>query len=192
MEGVISLLDEYSEQLVRQIWNKLQKRLGRSISPDARTPHLTWHVAEAYTVEYSTAYPGGYAPEHFLDGLADLTRHHPPIKIRTSGIGLFYHPVPVLYISLTATEEVLAFQRQIYSYAVPLATAPNPYFQPGVWVPHLTLAHHNFSLSDLQPAADELNDMDLTWEIQLNNVAMYCPGAEGQKAICRIEFAHTG
>lgn len=176
MQGIISLLDESADRQVRNIWDLLEERLGCRQAREALAPHVSWHVA------------GEYPNEPLHDGLTRLVTGHAPLQTLAAGLGIFLQPVPVLYLTVTVTEEILAFHQTVHSFAQPLSADGNPYYLPGRWVPHITLAYLDLGPERMGEAIQLLNDYTLDFPIRMDNVGIFCPGKNNENEICRIGF----
>lgn len=176
MQGIISLLDENADRQICSIWDLLEERLGCNLVRQSLVPHLSWHVADDYP--YETLH----------DGLTRLVKRHAPLHTLTAGLGIFLQPTPVLYLTVTATEEILAFHRMIHTFAESLASEPNACYKPDRWVPHITLAYHDLAPERMGEAINLMSEYTLAIPICINNVGIFCSGPEGENEICRVGF----
>lgn len=71
-----------------------------------------------------------------------------PFDLKLDGIGLFPTTEGVLFLAPTPTSALLDAHQRLYSALTHAHIAINPYYTPGSWIPHCTIA------SDLTP--DEL------------------------------------
>jgi hypothetical protein len=61
-----------------------------------------------------------------------------PIGLRIVAAGIF--PEGNLFLAPTVTPALLQEQRRVHDSIEPLAVGPWPYFMPGAWTPHITMA----------------------------------------------------
>lgn len=176
MQGIISLLDENADRQIRHIWDLLEERLGCNQARQSLAPHVSWHVA------------GDYPYDALHDGLTRLVNGHAPLQTLTAGLGIFLQPTPVLFLTVTVTEEILAFHSLIHTFAQPLATDANPCYMPDRWVPHITLAYHDLVPERMGEAIKLLSGYTLEFPVRIDNVGILCPGPDRENEICRIGF----
>ena len=121
-------LDADAERTVRRLWHALDDE-GFDVSRQiVDRPHVTLFVAS----EGSPREIGERLAEHDWSNL-------PPISF--GAIGYFGNPGQVLYLAVTPTATLLELHERIWRLVTPLAPVQSPFYQPGMWTPHCTLAH---------------------------------------------------
>ena len=61
------------------------------------------------------------------------------IEIGVSGLGVFPNEKPVIYASVLASNALLALHRDLYDCLGELGEQARPNYQPGTWMPHITM-----------------------------------------------------
>jgi hypothetical protein len=119
--------DEATGDRVRALWDELEGLGVRTLATRTHrrhVPHVSLVVGEALDVEGALAALGAVPSS--------------PIPLRLGAIGIF--PEGYLYLAVTVSAELLAEQRRVRRAADAFVTGVWPYFEPGAWVPHLTLS----------------------------------------------------
>lgn len=91
-------------------------------------PHLSFQLVE------------GRMSAEALASLKELTRRWPPVEIELSGLGFFYRPRQVLYITVVRSPELDALQEEVSQRLALLGYESHPHYRPETWVPHISLA----------------------------------------------------
>jgi 2'-5' RNA ligase len=87
-------------------------------------PHASLVVAEMLEVE-PTLEAVGAVPAR-------------PIRLSVSSVGVF--PGGVLFLACDPNRELLEEQQRVHKAVISTAIGPWPYFDPGSWTPHITMA----------------------------------------------------
>lgn len=157
MDGVVLPLAEIYEAKVQAIWTELAQAFDLHIQPTLA--HVSLHVAEGY--DAATLYPL----------LAEYSRITAPITMQTNGLGLFTLPEPVLYVAVTCGRGLLNLHDSLWPLVEPISRGSVPYYQPGGWVPHITLAHGPRLRECLPDVLRLLGPRDYTWNIPISQLA---------------------
>jgi 2'-5' RNA ligase len=166
LHGVGSLLDPASTSRVKALWSRIEREFeerGVLVMPH---PHVSFQVAQEYDRR---------ALESALERLAEETS---PIAIRTTGLGTFDGPWPVVFVAVENDPSVREFHRRVWEVCGPLARGAFDYYRPDSWVPHITLAHGDAHTS--VPLSPEkvggiltfLEHEELVWEVSLDNLTL--------------------
>jgi 2'-5' RNA ligase len=154
MYGIVSLLDDAHDARIKGILNEIQDVSTTSI------PHLSYHVAPTY--ELNTLKP-------VLSQLAGKTQS---FRMKTSGLGVFTGPEPVLYITVVATRFLLDFQKSIWGAVDGNTSDSVEHYCPDNWMPHITLAQRSIDHDSLRDRIRFLSERDFSWNIEINNLAV--------------------
>ena len=157
MNGVVSLLDPSATAQIHAIWAELQAAHG--IGEAARRvpwPHVSYHIAPRYD------------PVALESGLQALARETGPLEIRTTGLGIFTGPTPVLYLAVTRSPALSGLHAKAWAACDAAAEDPSPLYAPNVWVPHITLAHLDVTPANLPGLIADLAGRDFAWAITLS------------------------
>ena len=157
MNGVVSLLDPTATAQIHAIWAEM--RAAHSIEAAARQvpwPHLSYHIAPRYD------------PVALESGLQALARETGPLEIRTTGLGIFTGPTPVLYLAVTCSPALSGLHAKAWAACNAAAEDASPLYAPNVWVPHITLAHLDVTPANLPGLIADLGGRDFAWTITLS------------------------
>lgn len=157
MFGVVLPITGVAEIAIRAIWGELSQMFALHLQPEL--PHVSLHVAEAYDA-------AALRPT-----IAQFAHTQPPFTLTTSGLGLFTGPEPVLYVAVTCGRGLLDCHTHFHPLAEPLAQGSVPYYQPGRWVPHITLAHGSRLQTCLPDVIRLLSGRDYNWTVPITQLA---------------------
>lgn len=175
MYGVVSLLDEEYEQRVASLWQELHARFGiGSVLESAPVPHFSYHVAQAYDLEWLTKV------------LAEQAEKTVPFTVRTAGIGFFTGAKMVLYIPVARTPALCRLHEQVYPVIDIHGHGANSYYSPNRWFPHITLSEGDITDKNIGPVTRWLTQQDSAWQIRINNLAVM--GAEEWPYVLQQRF----
>lgn len=90
----------------------------------------------------SLAVYDGLDPEPLMEVLEAFSEDMSAPDVKLSSIGLFPGPAPVLFAAPVVSSELLALHGHFHAAAASAGAACWPYYLPGNWVPHVTLAEH--------------------------------------------------
>ena len=161
MYAIASLFDPESDTAVRQIWDRFEAHCGFTGMNSTPLPHLSWVGADSFLFQ---------PVEEGLRSLsAEVTG---PLKIITSGIGIFTGPNPVVYISVVKSPALFNLHRIIWETARPFAVVVNRHYHPDRWIPHITLAYHPLEPSQFGCAISDVAFQRISLEIELTSLAV--------------------
>ncbi|MGB8511166.1 MAG: 2'-5' RNA ligase family protein [Pyrinomonadaceae bacterium] len=177
MHGVVSLLDDAHYTRVEAIWDELAKRFdvrGIYVTP---FPHFSYQVGEEYDV---------CGVERSLQDLAARTR---PFRIRTAGLGIFTVASPVLYVPIVRSPALSNLHEEIWQAVAPSRpSAVTRYYNPEMWMPHITLAHGDIEQDKVAEIVRLLAARSFHWEMTVNNLSMIYDTGTEQGLRCRFNF----
>lgn len=160
MQAVVSLLDDTHQSMVEFLQSRLEGVLGVVGLFQTPVAHISYQVAEEFD------------PEHLTATLLKVAATTKPFKVHTSGFGLFTRVLPVLYVPVARSPSLQTQHLNLWQSLSPAAHHLSPYYHPDRWLPHITLSDHE-DLPDYLPDITRLlSSVDLTWEIEITNVAM--------------------
>lgn len=157
MDGIVLPLAEAYEAKVQAIWVELVREFDLHLEPTLA--HVSLHVAQ------------GYEAAALRSLLLEFTRISAPITLQTSGLGLFTVPEPVLYVAVTCGRDLLNLHDSFWGLAEPISQGSVPYYQPGTWVPHITLAQGSRLQTCLPEVIRLLGSRDYAWTIPASQIA---------------------
>ncbi len=160
MHSVTSLLDNKHYQLVEDLWAELARKFAVSEFNSASYPHITYQVAGRYNVK---------SIETVLQRFA---ASNASIKIRTSGLGIFTGPNPVLYLRVVRSPELTQFHEALWQEISRTGSDFWDYYHPANWVPHITIGMSEMHKDNLSQIVPFLAERDFNWEITVDNIML--------------------
>jgi 2'-5' RNA ligase len=160
MEGVVTILSEPYYEMVETIWREVDAVSELNSVQATDIPHFSWHVADSY-------------PESKLASiLKETCAEARPFWVRTAGLGIFTAEKCVLYISMVADSTMIQFHKQLWERLDGIGVRASPYYSPGQWVPHITLALDGLEAEELSRAVRKLACRPFIWEMKVDHLAM--------------------
>lgn len=179
MNGVVSLLDDEYNQQVEALWAELAEKFGLRGVYITPFPHFSYQVATHYDTEQL---------KPILQQAASKIH---PFQIKTTGLGIFTGPQPVLYIPVVRSLELSQIHQSLWQAISQAGQGILDYYAPENWMPHITIG-----MADLQP--DLLPDVirllgarDFTWEMTINHFAFIDNTGIQQQLLFRCAFGTT-
>lgn len=157
MDGVVALLDASATAKVLALWAEFEARHKISaVGMRVPFPHVSFHVAEAYDLPALDAQ------------LRAVCAGMAPVTVRTTGLGVFTGPAPVLYAAVNRDPALSALHAAVWAACEGAAQGSLPYYAPTVWVPHITLAQLDVTPAALGRLVEDLAGRDFAWTIRLD------------------------
>jgi 2'-5' RNA ligase len=127
--GIGLVFDPHTEAHIKEVWGQLASQgFATPLARPGCLPHVSLILSE-------TLYVDDLARD--LEGL----RHSPRrLEVRVSHVGVFTEPELVLFYGLTPTDQLLRVHADVARIYRRWSSAITARTQPGVWVPHCTLA----------------------------------------------------
>jgi 2'-5' RNA ligase len=127
--GVELYFDPAGEERVRRLWNAIAAAgLCRLMPELGARPHLSLAL-----------YPTIDAPA-LETALDDFAQGHAGIDLTLATIGSFPGPENVAYVAPVVTPALLSLHAAFHAHVAQLGLDCDPYYHPGHWIPHCTLA----------------------------------------------------
>lgn len=121
--------DTSAEAVIKSAWKKLADTgIAPYMHQSANRPHFTLAIYEDID---STA------SEQLLKSFATTTN---PLPVIFQYLGIFPTTPSAVFLSSAVTVPLLELHAQIHETMRHIGRDPNPYYLPGNWVPHCTLA----------------------------------------------------
>jgi 2'-5' RNA ligase len=98
---------------------------------------------------------GAVDPAELVAALDRLGRRHAPTPVTFASLGVFPTEERVLFLAPVVTPQLLALHHAWHSLSAALRPRCRPYYWPGNWVPHCTIAMF-LPLPDLLRALEQL------------------------------------
>ncbi|QCR21515.1 2'-5' RNA ligase family protein [Pontibacter sp. SGAir0037] len=160
MIAITSLLDKKHTERVLELIENLERRFGLRGVKMTPYPHLTLLTAEI---------PDMQEMKEYLDQICLETT---PFKIRTTGLGIFPGPNPVIYTPVLRTPLLNNFHDRLHRDIAEMSSEMGVYYNPNMWLPHISLALGDTSQELLGPILAFLSSYNFNWEIELNNLTL--------------------
>ena len=175
MNALVSLLDHDHADEIRTIWWELESRFGITNQYVKPFIHFSYHVvADEYDLQ------------HLGPMLDDLSKKRTPFHVPTTGAGVFTGSQPVVFVEVTRTPELDALHQQLWDTCTPGFGVGLPYYAPDAWVPHVTLAQGARAGEHLPDIMKVLEDRDLDWELNVDNLAVIEDGGKERGLIHQV------
>ncbi len=160
MHGIVSLLDDEHYSLVQSLWDELESGCGLTGIKITPIPHFSWQIS------------GDYNFPEVQHALTEIAARLTPITVRTSGLGIFSGPRPVLYVPIVRDELLTMYHARIWQAVKDLSTDISQYYAPGLWLPHITLGSGDMQPEELLCGLQKLANRSFDWEIQVDKLAV--------------------
>jgi 2'-5' RNA ligase len=127
--GIGLVFDPHTEAHIRAVWCQLASQgFTTPLARPGCLPHVSLILSETLRVDDLA---------RDLEGLGDFPRR---LEARVSHVGVFTEPEIVLFYGLTPTDRLLRLHADVERIYRRWSSAITARTQPGVWVPHCTLA----------------------------------------------------
>ena len=150
MIGVVSLLDDEH----RLAYGSLD------VGPHKRpaVPHLSYHVA------------GSYNWSGVIAALDDLATRFAPFDIVADAVAIFESIPAIVYLTVSDPAQLRTLHTAIFERIARHSHAPDEYYTPQAWVPHITIASGIDPLEATR-LAQSLRSKKIHWKIRIDNLA---------------------
>ncbi len=126
--------DDESDRAVRRIWDGLGAMLERpSLSELGARPHVSLAV-------YSDELADCLDMAGFEEILREFAQLATSFEFKLSSVGTFPGGEGVVFLAPVVTRQLLAFHARFHDAFSRHRDAAAPYYRPGQWVPHCTVA----------------------------------------------------
>lgn len=160
MHGIVSLLDEPNYSRVEKLWLELEMECGLKGIKITPIPHFSWQVAMDYDLNL------------LRPVLQDIAAKAKPFIARTTGVGIFSGPKPVVYINVVKSDEMLHFHHLVWQKTHHTALGISPLYAPQSWIPHITIAHNDMIWPSVSCAIQKLAYQPFNWEITVSSISV--------------------
>jgi 2'-5' RNA ligase len=150
MIGVVSLLDDEH----RLAYESLET----GGAPRLSVPHLSYHLAGAYDWNGVTG------------GLEEIASQTKPFDVVANAVAIFESIPAVVYLTVSQPQELRALQQRVFERIAAHAHAPDEYYTPQKWVPHITIAA-GIDPTEATKLAQSLRSKKIHWRIRVDNIA---------------------
>ncbi len=160
MHSVFSLLDNKHYQLVEDLRTELARKFAVREFNNTSHPHITYQVAGRYDVKSIET-----VLQRFAASKASF-------KVRTSGLGIFTGPNPVLNLRVVRSPELTQFHEALWQEIARTGSDFWDYYHPANWMPHITIGMHDMNKDNLSQIVPFLAERDFCWEMTVDNITL--------------------
>lgn len=178
MDGIVSLLPQPYYDRVIAIWKDLEHSCGVRGAQVTPYPHFSWQIGEKY--DHSRL-------EETLRNWASRMR---PLRVISTGLGLFSGMQPAIYIPIVKTAELNAFHQSLWQAMEGCGTGISEYYSPLNWVPHITLAMADVTPINLGKVMNRLAFEHYNWAWEVDNLAFVQQSANTAEVLFTIPIGN--
>lgn len=121
--------DPKTEAAITAVWRELaESGVAPHMYTSGNRPHITLSIYRDLPRDAC----------HRL--LSDLAAAQQPLPVTFSHLGVFTHPDPVVFLAPTISPALFDLHARVDGLLDVIGDLPAPYYLPGNWVPHCTLA----------------------------------------------------
>lgn len=122
-------LEPAAEAAVRSVWADLSAAgFVESVPPEGARPHVSLAVFDTLDEPSARA------------RVASLAQEIAPFEVRLGSVGVFPGDQAIVFFAPVVTAELLDLHARLHGQFREAGEAEWPYYRPGRWVPHCTLA----------------------------------------------------
>lgn len=160
MYAIISEIDKRSSEKVSQIWHGLCKACGLEEIYTLPTPHFSWLVANGMILDQAKL------------KVESMISQVPEIRTYTFGLGIFSGNLPVLFLPMVKTIEMIKLHQKIWDQVGPHCNQLNMYYSPSLWMPHITLALKDLDKEKLACAVNTYAFDQIELSVTMTSIAL--------------------
>ena len=156
---IASLLDMETDKKIIDIWNHLEEKCAINGIKLTKKPHITWVMVE------------GINEKILEEKIKNISKKEKIFRIFSSGLGIFCNEKIIIYNAIISNQNLLDFQSNIWK-EINKEKDVNIHYEPGKWVPHITLANKDVDQTNIGCVIKELSEMSYEYAIPINNLAI--------------------
>jgi len=127
--AVVLYFDRRSGDAIRAVWDRINASgLSANMQEAGIRPHITLGVFDQLACQPCES------------ALAQLAAHTHLVPLQMHHLGIFSQPETVIFVAPIPTIELLLFHQLVIETLASYGSQPKDIYQPGVWIPHCTLA----------------------------------------------------
>jgi 2'-5' RNA ligase len=127
-----------------------------------------------------------YDVDAMQEKLALFAAEHPPLRVRTAGLGMFTRAAHVVYIPVVRNPRLNDFHRDLWKVVSGLGDETAAYYRPERWIPHITIALEKVDRYNLGGAIQWLSDQKLDWVFDVAELALLEANEEERRTVFRV------
>ena len=158
--AVVIYFDKTSEQPILKVWSELEKKdISQAMNNPGIRPHITLAIYDSFNC---------IECEKDIRQLAKNSGLH---SVNIDHFGIFPHASPVIFIAPTLNRELINFQKRIHYTLKNNVDGSWDMYQPGNWVPHLTLVRI-IEKKNLSTALEICMKLELPLELKITQIGV--------------------
>ncbi len=142
-----------------EIWSILEEYFACESDYVKPEPHFTWQYADSYAEGYNAV-------------LERLSASLSPIEIETDIVSSFSEDNAVVYVRILPSKRLVETHLQLWNALQPFGRNPSLLYQPGNWIPHITLSQHGDTANHPTAFNEFLNTIDVQWKFTIDKLTM--------------------
>lgn len=160
MLAIISLVPDEHIQIIKSL-SKLLK-INDEINDDNSKlyPHFSWQVAESYNID------------KLIHLLKDFSSQHSNFEIWINGIGIFTGILPVIYLPIIKSTELIAIHQEIWTRTEEIRYKAIEYYEGEQWIPHITILQQNTLNNSSMVALNKIINLPIKLKMKIDNFAL--------------------
>lgn len=174
LQAIVATVPEPHATQVEELWLALEERFGVHSHLTTEFPHFSMHMASAYP------------NEELEEKLRAFAATHPPLRVRTAGLGMFTKTKQVLYVPLVRNPRLNDFHRELWKTVSGLGDEVAAYYRPERWLPHITLALDRLDQYNLGGVIHWLSDQKLDWVFDVSELALLSANGDERDEVFRV------
>jgi 2'-5' RNA ligase len=158
--AVATLVNPSENSELQATWKWIFKVCQAQDVQPTRMPHLSWHVS----MDYDAAALDDFL-KHILPSLE-------PFDIRTTGVGIFSGEHPVVYLPVVKTRKIVELHELLFKGINHLTGSPNRFYNPDVWIPHITVVYESSLMENICGVINELARKPIETTLRFDHLAV--------------------
>ncbi len=143
--AVVLYLDDKSTEKLISVWRRqAENDISAFMLEEGYRPHITLGACEG--LDFASC---GAALKRF----SAATK---PFTVEMPYVGIFPHDKGAVFLGVTVTDALLKYHELFHEQFSAGVEQANRFLEPGLWVPHCTMAHHESREKDLAALAINL------------------------------------
>jgi len=160
--AVVIYFDKISEQPILNAWRELEeKNISRALHNPGIRPHITLAIYNSLNCIECEKEIRQYAVN---SNLLYLSADH---------FGIFPHASPVIFIALSPNRDLINLHKRIHQILKNNVHGSWEMYQPGNWVPHLTLVR-DIKKKNLSAVLEICMKIKLPLELRITQIGIVC------------------
>lgn len=160
--GIVALLDDEHEQVLKNLWQELEDDFGIKHPFENPIPHIT-HL-QAHKIKEGA----------LQEALLKFASLQEPYLVRTAGLGIFTGERMALYVPVVRNPALTAVQTNLIASIAPALEGIADTHQINHWLPHITLIIPMPELTEivLAQVVQRLARRSFIWEMKISQFAI--------------------